>query len=59
MGITPSYKILSEVGPDHNKRFTVGLFLDAEQVSTGDGHSKQEAEQDAARKGLTVKGWNS
>lgn len=58
-GVTPNYKILSEAGPDHNKRFTVGLFLDEEQIATGEGHSKQEAEQEAARKGLEEKGWNS
>jgi ribonuclease-3 len=53
-GITPVYKIISEVGPDHNKRFTVGLYLGDEEISRGDGHSKQEAEQEAAKKGLTV-----
>jgi len=59
IGITPNYKILSEAGPDHNKRFTVGLFLADEQIASGEGHSKQEAEQEAARKGLEGKGWNS
>lgn len=59
MSITPTYKILSETGPDHNKRFTVGLFLTDEQIATGEGHSKQEAEQEAARKGLEEKGWSS
>lgn len=57
-GITPNYKILSEVGPDHNKRFTVGLFLNEDQIATGEGHSKQEAEQEAAKKGLEIKNWN-
>lgn len=57
--ITPTYKILSESGPDHNKKFTVGLFLGEEKVAEGSGHSKQEAEQEAARKGLEVKKWNS
>jgi ribonuclease III len=59
VGITPNYKILSEVGPDHNKKFTVGLFLDEEQIAEGVGHSKQEAEQEAAKKGLEAKGWQS
>lgn len=58
IGITPNYKILSEAGPDHNKRFTVGLFLGEEQIAKGEGHSKQEAEQEAAGKGLETKGWN-
>lgn len=57
-GFTPSYQILSETGPDHNKRFTVGLFIGSEQIAKGNGHSKQEAEQDAARKGLRIRGWN-
>lgn len=55
--VTPSYQLLSQIGPDHNKKFTVGLFIGAEQVATGEGHSKQEAEQEAAKKGLEVKGW--
>jgi len=58
-GVTPNYKILSEAGPDHNKKFTVGLFIDAELVAEGTGHSKQEAEQEAARKGLEIKKWNN
>jgi ribonuclease-3 len=58
-GVTPSYKILSEAGPDHNKKFTVGLLIGDELVAEGTGHSKQEAEQAAARKGLEVKRWNS
>ncbi len=59
IGITPNYRILNEIGPDHNKRFTVGLFLGDEQISTGEGRSKQEAEQEAARKGLEEKGWGN
>ncbi len=58
-GVTPSYKVLSEVGPDHNKRFIIGLYIGEEQISTGEGHSKQEAEQDAARNSLAKKGWTN
>lgn len=57
--MTPSYQVLAEVGPDHNKRFTVGLYIGEEQIATGEGHSKQEAEQDAAQKGLKAKGWEA
>ena len=57
VGITPAYKTLKEEGPDHNKIFTVGVFLGVEQVAEGKGTSKQEAEQDAALKALTAKGW--
>lgn len=56
-GVTPSYKTLKETGPDHDRHFTVGLFLDTELVSEGSGKSKQDAEQAAARKGLDSKGW--
>jgi ribonuclease-3 len=56
-GVTPSYKTLKEVGPDHDKKFTLGVFLKDVQVASGTGQSKQEAEQQAAEKALEVKGW--
>jgi ribonuclease-3 len=56
--ITPSYQVLKEWGPDHAKSFIVGVFLDKEKVAEGEGLSKQEAEEAAARKGLGVKNWN-
>lgn len=56
-GFTPSYQVITETGPDHDKRFTVGVHIGGELVAKGSGHSKQEAEQDAARKGLRVKRW--
>ncbi len=56
-GITPSYKTLKEEGPDHDKVFTVGVYLDQELVVEGNGKSKQEAEQEAAQKALKVKEW--
>lgn len=55
--ITPVYKVLHEEGPDHDKEFTIGVFLGDELVSEGMGKSKQEAEQDAASKGLGKKKW--
>lgn len=57
MGLTPSYKTLKEVGPDHDKQFTLGVFLGDVQIAAGTGLSKQEAEQKAAEKALEVKGW--
>jgi ribonuclease-3 len=57
VGVTPSYRVLQEEGPDHAKKFTVGLFLNEELVSSGDGLSKQEAQSDAAEKGLKAKNW--
>jgi ribonuclease-3 len=56
-GITPAYKTLKEIGPDHDKKFTLGVFLGDVQVASGSGPSKQEAEQKAAEKALAVKGW--
>lgn len=57
VGITPSYKTEKESGPDHDKRFTVGVYLKNELIATGDGESKQEAEQNAARKALEKREW--
>lgn len=56
-GITPSYETLKEEGPDHNKVFTVGVYLETELVTEGTGKSKQEAEQSAAQKALQIKSW--
>jgi ribonuclease-3 len=57
VGATPAYKLLKETGPDHNKVFTVGVYLREEMIVMGEGKSKQEAEQDAALKALKQKGW--
>jgi ribonuclease III len=54
---TPSYKTLDETGPDHDKQFRVGVFIGGEQISSGVGKSKQDAEQEAARNGLKIKKW--
>ncbi|MFI5260701.1 MAG: ribonuclease III [Candidatus Paceibacteria bacterium] len=56
-GTTPSYETLSEVGPDHAKIFTVGVFIGDSQIAHGEGQSKQEAEQKAAEAGLDKMGW--
>jgi ribonuclease III len=55
--ITPTYKVLEEWGPDHAKHFIVGVFLGEELVAKGEGSSKQEAEEDAAKNALKIKGW--
>jgi ribonuclease-3 len=57
MSITPSYETLSETGPDHAKQFTVGVFIGTREIARGEGKSKQEAEQQAAEKGLEVMKW--
>ncbi|MBP9759928.1 MAG: ribonuclease III [Candidatus Pacebacteria bacterium] len=57
VSITPSYAVLAENGPDHDKQFTVGAFLGTDLISKGVGKSKQEAEQAAAEQALKLKGW--
>lgn len=57
LGITPTYKVLHEEGPDHNKIFRVGVFLDKELIATGEGSSKQEAQTEAAEAAIKEKGW--
>lgn len=57
LNVTPSYKVINEAGPDHDKHFTIGVFFADEQIALGKGKSKQEAEQDAARKALEIKDW--
>lgn len=54
---TPTYQVLSAIGPDHSKTFTVGLYLGEELIAKGVGPSKQRAEQEAAREGLEQMGW--
>lgn len=56
-GITPQYKTIREAGPDHDKKFTVGVYLGKDLVGEGDGKSKQDAEQEAARNALIKKEW--
>ncbi len=58
LGITPTYETLSELGPDHNKVFKVGAYLKQDLVAEGEGASKQEAEQEAARMALAAQGWS-
>lgn len=50
--VSPDYRILDETGPDHDKIYTSGVFLNGEVVSKGTGRSKQEAEKDAAQKAM-------
>lgn len=54
-GSTPIYKVLDEDGPDHDKTFTIGVYVAGQLKGTGIGHSKQEAEGNAAAEG--VKGY--
>lgn len=51
-GVTPVYRTLKEEGPDHDKSFTVGVYVADELKGTGVGHSKQEAQTAAAKEGV-------
>lgn len=51
-GYTPMYKVLDEVGPDHDKLFTLGAFVGDKLMGKGSGPSKQMAQQQAARAAL-------
>lgn len=56
-GLTPTYEVSKEWGPDHDKHFRVGVYLEKELVAEGEGSSKQVAQRSAAKEGLKVKGW--
>lgn len=55
--ITPNYETLRTDGPDHDRTFTIGVFLKKDKVAEGTGRSKQEAEQAAAEAAIAVRGW--
>jgi ribonuclease-3 len=55
--LTPSYKVLSEEGPDHDKLFLIGIYFGEKEIAQGKGKSKQEAETAAARAALIAEGW--
>lgn len=50
--ITPHYELIEETGPDHNKKFIIGVYLNDRLIAKGKGNSKQEAEQKAANNAL-------
>jgi ribonuclease-3 len=49
---TPVYRVLEEVGPDHDKVFTLGVYVGDKLMGQGSGPSKQSAQQKAARAAL-------
>lgn len=58
-GVTPSYKVLGEEGPDHDKLFSIGIYFGDELIAEGRGKSKQEAETEAAKAALSKQRWIS
>lgn len=57
VSITPTYETIAQDGPDHDRIFTVGVYLRHELIAEGKGRSKQEAEQQAAERAIDAKGW--
>ena len=57
VGVTPVYKLIEEMGPDHDKRFKMAIYFDDKYIAEGDGKSKQEAESAAAKAALIARGW--
>lgn len=55
--VTPTYETIGQEGPDHDRTFTVGVYLRHELVAKGQGRAKQEAEQAAAERAIELKGW--
>jgi ribonuclease-3 len=55
--ITPHYKTVAEEGPDHARTFTVAVYLAEEEIASGSGMSKQDAEQAAAQNALDKLDW--
>ncbi|MDO4508244.1 MAG: ribonuclease III [Candidatus Saccharibacteria bacterium] len=51
-GVTPTYRTIREEGPDHEKHFTVALYVGDESFAIGEGHSKQDAQTEAAKLGV-------
>lgn len=48
------YTLLKEEGPDHNKSFEVGVFVDGDMVASAEGRTKKKAEQAAAYKAILI-----
>jgi ribonuclease-3 len=50
----PTYEVLEESGPPHDKTFFVGVYVENKLLATGKGKSKKEAEQEAAKNALDI-----
>lgn len=56
--VTPTYELINQSGPDHDRIFTIGVYLRHELIAEGKGQSKQEAEQEAAQNAIAARGWD-
>ena len=52
VNMTPTYRTIKDEGPDHDKTFTVAVYIGKKIYGTGTGHSKQDAQTAAAREGI-------
>lgn len=57
-GITPEYKTVEAIGPEHDKEYVAAAYIGDELVAKGKGSSKKNAEIDAAKNALEKKNWN-
>lgn len=57
IGVTPTYQVMEEWGPDHARQFRVGVYLGRELAGEGQGQSKQDAQQAAAEDALKNRNW--
>lgn len=53
---SPAYKLISAIGPDHQKTFTMAVYNGPKEIGRGEGKSKQEAEEAAAKQALEIFG---
>lgn len=53
-GTTPMYRVMKEEGPDHNKTFTIGAYINGKLIAKGVGHSKQDAQVECAGKAVKL-----
>lgn len=54
---TPHYEVIEEFGPDHDKHFVMGAYINDVLIAQGTGSSKQKAEEEAAKSALKAKEW--
>ncbi len=52
---SPRYLVIDEKGPDHDKIFTIGVYVDEQLIATGTGRNKKQAEQSAAQKAIEIR----
>lgn len=58
LSITPTYSVIEEEGPDHQKNFVVGVYFGENLIAQGKGSSKHEAELKSAEEALKIKEWD-